>query len=155
MKKLFRVAVAFVAVLTVAPSAAGGKKDLANAAIARLLRRDAARDAATVAVPAAESRMVWRYTGEAEAEREMSRGIAAGSHFTPKVTPGRPPSPLTVQRQYGLPQPPQVRMTVRIDEGRLILKNKALGGEPGRGELVNTEPLPPRAVQTVTRLPRE
>ena len=155
MKRLFRVAVAFVAALTVAPSNAGGKKDLANAAIARLLRRDAARDAATVAVPTAESRTVWRYTSEAEAKRETRRGIAADRHFTPNVTPGRPPRPSTAQGQYGLPQSPQVRMTVRIEKGSPVLRNRALGGGPGRGEIVNTELLPPGAVQKVTRLPRE
>lgn len=155
MNKVLLAVVASVVALASNPGNAGGKRELGNAAIARLLKRDAARDATTAAVPAAESRMVWRYTSNAKAEGEMSSGMAVGSHFTPKVTPGRPPRPSTVQRQYGLPEPPQVRMTVRIDEGRLVLKNKALGGEPSRGELVNAEPLPPGAVQKVTRLPRE
>lgn len=154
MNKALLFVVTSVLALAAAPSDAGGKKELVKTAIARLLERDVARDAATQAVPAAQARMVWRYAREAQAKREMRAGITAGSHFTANVKQGRPPNPLTAQRQYGLPQAPQVRMRVRIAEGQPVLTNKALGGKPGRGELVNTETLPPEAIQRITRLPR-
>jgi len=132
------------------------KKQVAKAVVVKLLARDAARDAAsaTKAKAVAHSTTVWRYTTVAQARRELQTGIRPGSHFTPGVTPGRLPRPATAQRQYGLPQTPQVRMTVRIDKGRLVLRNKALGGEPGRGELVSPGRIPPDAIQRVARLPR-
>lgn len=139
------------------PVVAGGKKELAKAAMARLLSRDAARDAATVAraraVPATTT--VWRYTTADQARRELRGGILPGKHFTPGVTRGRPPSATTAQRQYGLPQPPQVRLTVRLDKGTTVLRNKALGGQPGRGELVTKDPLPPTAIRRAVNLQRQ
>ncbi len=135
------------------PAAAGGKKDLARAATARLLQRDATRDATTAVRPLAESRKVWRYTTEAQARREARKGIEAGRHFTSGVTAGRPPNPAIARKQYGLPRDPDVRMTVRIEEGHAVRKNMALGGQRGRAEITTAEPLPPDAIRGITRLP--
>ena len=148
------VLIAAASLMPIQPASAGGKKALAQAAMARLLARDAARDAATAgnARAVSTSTRVWRYTTADQAKRELRDGIPTGRHFTPRVTPGRPPSPATAQRQYGLPQPPQVRMTVEMDKGTTVLRNKALGGQPGRGELVNHDPLPPSAVRRVIDL---
>lgn len=142
---------------SVQPVLAGGKKEVAKAAMARLLARDATRDAATVAnaraLPAATT--VWRYTTAAQARRELRGGIRPDKHFTPGVTRGRPPSPLTAQRRYGLPQPPQVRLTVRLDKGTTVLRNKALGGQPGRGELVNKVAVSSGGIRRVVNLTRK
>ena len=153
-KILIQVMLALALATTTLAAAAGGKKELAKAAIGRLLARDAARDAATAteARALANSTRVWRYTTAAQARREVQAGIRPGSHFTPKVTRGRPPRPVTAQRQYGLPQSPEVRMTIQMDKGRTVLRNKALGGQPGRGEVVTMERLPPSAIRGVTRL---
>ena len=151
------ICVVLVTVLAIAPAqpvVAGGKKELAKAAMARLLGRDAARDAATAANARAVSSTttVWRYTTADQARREVRRGILPGKHFTPGVAPGRPPSPYTAQRRYGLPQPPQVRMTVRLAKGTTVLRNKALGGQPGRGELVIKDAVPPGAIHRIVNL---
>ncbi len=137
-----------------APAEAGGKSAVGKAAIARLLERDAARDAAKAAEARALAKptTVWRYTSAAQARQEARAGIEAGRHFAPKVTPGRPPSRLTAQRQYGLPTPPEVRARVQLDSGTRVLRNKAMGGEPGRGEVLTMEHIPASAIRGAVKL---
>lgn len=127
-------------------------KIIRKEAMRRILQRDIARDAATRAIPSATEKRVWRYTSRARAGQEASRGIAAGKHMTSGVHPGRPPSPQTAQRRYGLPKPPEVRETVVIKKGTPIRRNKALGGEPGMGEVTSPKKLPASSVESITPL---
>lgn len=154
-REMYVIGIALLGICTTIayPAAAGGKKDVAKAAIARVLERDAARDAATKARPLGESRTIWRYTTEAQALQEARQGIEAGRHFTSNVTPGRPPRAATARQQYGLPRDPDVRMTVRIEEGAAVRQNKAMGGQRGRAEITNAELLPAQSIRSVSRLP--
>ena len=151
--RMVEIVVMVACMASALPVAAGGKQDIARAAVARALERDAARDAATVARPLAESKKVWRYTTETQARQEAKQGIEAGRHFTPNVTRGRPPNAATAREQYGLPADPDVRMTVRLEEGRAMKSNKAINGQRGRGEITNAEPLPPEAILNIRRVP--
>ncbi len=135
------------------PVDAGGMSRAWSRAMATVLKRDAARDAAIAAKPLAKSRTVWRYTSKAQAERELQRGVPAGRHLTAGTTAGRLPSPERAQGRYGLPNRPEVRETVRLPAGHPVRANKALGGEPGVGEITSTRRLPPGAIQKVQPLP--
>lgn len=156
MHVLLRISLACILALGPLHAHAGGKKAVAKTVAAKLLARDAARDAASVgkAKAVTKTATVWRYTTVTQARRELQSGIRPGSHFTPGVTRGRLPKPVTAQRQYGLPRPPDVRMAIRLDKGRVVLRNKALGGEPGRGEVVPMRLVPPDAIQKVMKLPK-
>lgn len=121
-------------------------------AMRRILQRDVARDAATRAIPSATEKKVWRYTSKARAKQEASRGIAAGKHMTSGVYSGRSPSPQTAQKRYGLPKPPEVRETVVIKKGTPVRRNKAIGGNPGMGEVTSQRKLPANSVKGVTPL---
>ncbi len=139
---------------TLAPSVdAGGMSRAWSRAMATALKRDAARDAATAAKPLAQPRTVWRYTSQAQAEREMRHGVPAGGHLTAGTTAGRLPSPERAQGRYGLPARPEVRQTVRLPAGHPVRSNKALGGAPGVGEMTSTQRLPPDAIRKVQPLP--
>lgn len=151
---------------------AGGKKQVARAALNRMMGREAVKDAGrgavrnqaidrardartTIRATALEKPItVWRYTTSESAERALRAGTPPHTHFTPRVSPGRPPSSGTVMRRYGLPEPPDVRMTVRIPQGTVILRNKAIGGEPGRGELLAVDRVPPNAITRLIEIPR-
>jgi hypothetical protein len=120
--------------------------------LSRLLRRDAARDRVLAARPIQRDRHVWRYTSRSQAEREAQNGIASRSHLTSGVRPGRPPTPRTAQRRYGLPEPPEVRETVVIPKGHPVKVGKALGGTPGTGEVTSPISLPKEGITKVTPL---
>lgn len=135
------------------PADAGGMSRAWSRAMAAVLKRDAARDAATAAKPLAQPRTVWRYTSKAQAERELQRGVPAGRHLTAGTTAGRLPSPERAQGRYGLPNRPEVRETVQLPAGQPVRSTKALGGEPGVGEITSTRRLPPGAIQKVQPLP--
>lgn len=135
------------------PADAGGLHRAWSRATATLLKRDAIRDAATAAKPLARPRTVWRYTSKAQAERELQRGVPAGRHLTAGTTTGRLPSPERAQGRYGLPARPEVRETVQLPAGQPVRSTRALGGEPGVGEITSTRRLPPGAIQKVQPLP--
>ncbi len=136
--------------LAVTPPAEGGA--LGKALIGRLLARDLARDAATAARPLARGRLVQRFTSARQAAKETRLGLAPNKHLTPRAARGRPLGPQSAQRRYGLPRPPQVRETVRLPAGQPVRHNKALGGEPGRGELTSPRALPKGSVIRVVPL---
>jgi len=120
-----------------------------QAALRAALARDARRDAATKAAPLKAERRVWRYTSKREAARELKNGVPAGAHMTPGVRPGRPPGAATAQRQYGLPKAPEARMKIRLNRGTPVAHNKALAGQPGRGELTAPAPVPKENIEQV------
>jgi hypothetical protein len=121
-------------------------------ALRAALIRDARRDAATKVVPLSAERRVWRYTSKREAAQELKAGVPAGAHMTSKSGPGRPPSGATAQRQYGLPKAPEVRMKIRLDRNTPVKHNKALGGEPGRGEVTSTQAVGNEQIERITPL---
>ncbi len=132
--------------------ARGPAKTFARSAMNKLFKREAARDATTAAKPLTESRTVWRYTTRKKAAQESRHGLAPGRHTTARVTPGRPPSPETAQRVYGLPRKPNVRETWRLPSGTSVKSNKVIGGAPGKGELTPTKRLPPENLMKTTPL---
>lgn len=135
------------------PADAGGMSRAWSRAMATVLKRDAARDAATAAKSLAQPHTVWRYTRKAQAARELRHGVPAGGHLTSGTTVGRLPSPEHAQSRYGLPARPEVRETVRLPAGHPVRTNKALGGHPGVGEITSTRLLPPNAILKVQPLP--
>jgi len=123
--------------------------------IERAFVRDAVRDAATPAKATQSVRRVQRYTSAAQAQRELSEGIAPGSHMTPNVARGRGINSTTASQRYGLTEKPERVLTVEIPSGTNVRTNKAMGGSPGRGELTATERIPASAVKSVRPVAQE
>jgi hypothetical protein len=119
---------------------------------ALVLHRDLVRDKATIARKLPSKRTVFRYTTRAQAEKEMRRGIKPGSHLTSRAYPGRPLKATNAQARYGLPQKPDVRMTVTLPKGTKVRRNRALGGAPGVGEITSVQRTKPRAIKKVVPL---
>ena len=119
------------------------------------LLRDLLRDRTLPVRRLKAPRTVHRYTTWERALRELQKGLPAGIHTTARARPGRPPSPETAQRRYGLPAKPEVRETIQLPEGTLIRQGKALGGRPGVAEVVTARPVPPDAIRKITPLPRK
>jgi hypothetical protein len=86
---------------------------------------------------------------------ELRRGLQPNTHMTAQGGPGRPLSPNTAKRRYGLRQRPQVRETLRLPKGYPVRSAKAFGGQPGVGELTSPKSLPPTAIQKVVPLRRQ
>jgi hypothetical protein len=122
---------------------------------AQLLRRDFLRDRTIPARPLPRPKTVFRYTSKAQAQLELRRGLRPNTHMTAQGGPGRPLSPNTAKRRYGLRQRPQVRETLRLPKGYLVRPAKAFGGQPGVGELTSPKSLPPTAIQKVVPLRRQ
>lgn len=116
------------------------------------LRKDAARDAGTRAVPLPESRSVFRYVTLRRANRELRLGVAPGSHMTSRANSGRALSAPRALQRFGLPETPQVRETLRIGKGLPVRSNKVVGGSPGLGELTSPKRVPGTAIVRVTPL---
>lgn len=117
-----------------------------------LLLRDTVRDARSQVLRLVRPRSVFRYTSARTAALEFRGGVAARRHFTSRISAGRPLSSLRAQRRFGLPRSPQARLTIRLPKGTPVRLNKALGGEPGWGEITSTRRLPPGAVRKVVPL---
>jgi hypothetical protein len=134
----------------------GGVKSVTRRAveksIASLLRRDLARDATSQIKLLPAPRTVFRYTTQAQARRELARGIAPGRHMTSHARPGRPLRAARAKERYGLPQEPEVRETVRLPAGQPVRVNRVVGGEPGRAELTSPSWVPPTAIKKVVPL---
>lgn len=133
-------------------SAGSGRRRVVGAAMRSLLKRDAARDAATAAKPLSKPKRVWRYTTQKDAAAARKQGLAADRHMTSGVAPGRPPDAGTAQRRYGLPAKPETRLTIEIPAGHPVRRNKVLGGAPGYGEITSPKVLPPGAIKDATPL---
>lgn len=135
-----------------AADAGGLGKALTRAAMKKLLRQEAARDAATVAKPLARPRAVYRYTSRQGAARDVRQGLAAGKHTTSVAAPGRPLSPAAAQRRYGLLSKPEVRETIDLPQGFPARHNRVWGGKAGVGEITSPQALPPAAIRKVVPL---
>lgn len=118
----------------------------------QVLKRDVARDRTTRVTPAHGTQRVFRYTTKARARVERRTGIAPGSHMTARGTAGRPLSARHAQRRYGLPEKPEVRETISLPKGHPVRRNRALGGQPGVGEVTSTKRVPPKAIEKVVPL---
>lgn len=142
------LAVAILVGILAAPAAEARSlgQAFARSAMSKLLKRDLARDAATVAKPLMRPRQVWRYATRKQAARETRNGLAPSTHMTARATRGRPPSPQTAKRWYGLPNKPEIRETWELPAGTPVRSNKALGGGPGVGETTSSKRLPPEAL---------
>lgn len=122
-------------------------------AAGKVLRRDVIRDQRTKARALTRDRTVFRYTSKKEAQKEMRRGIAPGRHMTAKGGRGRPLSAPHAKRRYGLPKKPEVRETIHLWKGHPLRHNRALGGEPGVGELTSPKRVPPSAIEKLVPVP--
>src|SRR5262249_44515300 len=71
-------------------------------------RKDSWNHLHTPVRPLPAPRSVFRYTSPSQARRELSTGIAPGRHMTATAPAGRPLSPATAARQYGLRKAPGV-----------------------------------------------
>jgi hypothetical protein len=152
MNKFVVALLVFINMLSSVPAVAGGKKEFAKAAIARLLERDAARDAVAAFTRTGEERFVYRYATLGDARRAEAEGLRPGSHVTTGITLGRPLGAPGAQDRFGLPQVPEVRMKVRLPAGTLVKEGKVLGGQAGYGEIVVEEPLPADSIVEVVPL---
>jgi hypothetical protein len=124
----------------------------AESGMASTLKRDLKRDLATTPKSLTKDRYVYRYTTAARARAEAGKGLAAGTHVTSRISPGRPLSAARAKTRYGLPVRPQVREKVLINKGLSVRVNKALGGERGVGEITVVKPTGKTAVQGMSKL---
>ena len=154
--RLLVCALAVLIGLGASPPAAAGAlgKSIGRAAMARILKQDLRNHATTAAKPLARSRTVHRYTTKARGRHEATYGLAPNTHMTVRARPGRPPSPATAQRRYGLPHPPQVRETIHLRKGLPVRHNKAVGGAPGIGELTSPRAIYPGSIRRTVPLRR-
>ena len=130
----------------------GPLRGLFRREIREVLRRDLVRDRRLPVSRLERPLTVHRYTTLSQARRELREGLAPGTHTTAHARPGRPPSPETAQRRYGLPRKPEARETISLPEGTPVRRGKALGGRPGVGEIITARRVPPEAIRRVTPL---
>lgn len=124
----------------------------ADARATSVLRRDLVRDRATPARSLPRGRTVFRYTSDAEARRELASSVRPGNHMTSRGGAGRPLGAAVARKRYGLPREPEVRMSIWLERGTKVRKNKALGGERGVGEITPTQTVPARSIKKVVKL---
>ena len=96
-----------------------------------------------------QDRLVVRYTSREKVEMESREGLAPGTHMSAKAKSGRLYSANRAQRRYGIQDPVDVRETILLPKGLPVRINKVEGGEPGVGELISSDRIPPRAIQRV------
>lgn len=118
-------------------------KEGSTAEYRAVARRDFWRDLVTRAEELRASRTVYRYVSAEEARLIRQQGFGAATHFTAGVTPGRPLSAAAAAERYGLGRAPAYRVAVEVPAGTRVKFNKALGGEPGWGELLVMSKVPP------------
>lgn len=116
-------------------------------------RKDAWNHLHTPARPLPARRTVFRFTSPGQTRKELRTGIPPGRHMTATASAGRPPSPATAAKQYGLRKPPGIRETVRLPKGFPVRHDKVPGGRPGMGEITAPKRVPPSAIKRVTPLP--
>jgi len=117
-----------------------------------ILRRDLSRDRATAPRILSRDRIVNRFTTLPTAKVEARRGLTSGTHLTSRVGPGRPLSALSAQKRLGLPVRPEVRERILLKRGTSVRLNKALGGQPGVGEITIVKPAPKTVLRDVRRI---
>jgi hypothetical protein len=149
---------------TLARGAVRGLARSAERSAVRSTERQAVRRAAAIqskdlwnhlhtpARPLPAPRTVYRYTSPSQVRRELHSGIAPESHMTATAPVGRPPSPATAVRKYGLPRTPGVRETVQLPRSFPVRHNKVPGGRQGIGEITSPRTVPRTAIKKVTPL---
>ena len=115
-------------------------------------KQDAARDARLPTRKLQQPHTVFRYVTPKESVREKQRGIAPGSHFTSRATPGRPVTSQNAQRREGLGANHTVRETIVLPKGQQVKSGKVIGGSPGRGEILTATKVPPKNIKKTVRL---
>jgi hypothetical protein len=125
---------------------AGDKKE--DKKMQEIKKKDLERDKATKAKPLSEPQTVRRYT---TSKKDLERDIRPGEHMTPNAK-GRVPSAEKAQKAYGLEKKPKYGATIELDKGQPVKKNKAIGGEPGRGEITSTGPVAKDRIKKIFRL---
>ena len=116
--------------------------------------KDAARDAATRAVPLATDRNLARYVTKQELAVEARSGLKAGQHLTGPSEATIALSAESAKARYGLlHKTPQALEIWRVPKGTPAKVNPALGGKAGATEATLTRPLPPRNLIRVEPLP--
>ncbi len=129
-------------------------KNAERGAAHSVLTRDAERDATTAVERLPADRTVFRYTTREQADKELRDGVEVGRHTTANASPGRPLTSENAQRQFGLPQEPDLRLTLRLPKGTRVKANNVVGGAPGTGELRLAEPVPASAITNEVSLGR-
>jgi hypothetical protein len=128
-------------------AARGAARKLLGRELGRARAFDLRRDAATPLRRLDSPRTVQRYTSAERAAVEKRLGIPPGSHFTSSAAKGRPLSPQTATKRFGLAKPPEIRETVMLPKGLLVRSNKVVAGEAGFGELTSSERVPGSAIK--------
>jgi hypothetical protein len=118
----------------------------------QIQRKDLWNHRHTPVRPLAAPRTVFRYTTRNRAGAEIRAGIAPGRHMTATAPAGRPLSPLSAKRRFGLQKAPTVRETVVVPKGFPVRYNKVPGGSPGFGEITSSKAVPPSAIRKVMPL---
>lgn len=136
--------------------AGGMGKSLASATAKRLLKQDLRNHASAPVKRLSTPRTVHRYTSRTRAKQEAAKGLRPNTHMTGRARPGRPPSPESARRRYGLPRTPQVRETIRLPRGFPVRENPVAGGARSAREVTSPWRVPPKAIQRMTPLrPRQ
>ena len=117
-----------------------------------LKQRDAERDSKLKAKPLERTRSVNRWVTPKQASHEKKSGIAPDRHFTSSSHSGRPESAANAKSRYGLGANRTVRETVVLPKGSMMKKGKAIGGEPGRGEIVSAQKIDPKYIKNQTKV---
>ena len=133
--------------------ARGFGKMLSEAAVARILRKDLLNHRRTAAKALAQGRTVHRYTTQARARHEQPLRHRCQPPCDRAGTGGSATEVGNRPARYGIPQPVQVRETIRLPKGFSVRHNKVQGGKPGVGELTSPKPIPPRWIEKVVPLP--
>lgn len=118
----------------------------------QIQRKDLLNHRHTPVRPLGAPRTVFRYTTPNRAGAEIRAGIAPGRHMTATAPSGRPLSPLSAQRRFGLQKAPTVRETIVLPKGFPVRHNKVPGGTPGIGEVTSSRSVPRSAIQKVVPL---
>lgn len=127
-----------------------GKQAVKRAA--QIQRKDLWNHRHTPVRPLSGPRTVFRYTTPNRARAEVRSGIAPGRHMTATASSGRPLSPLSAKRRFGLHNAPTVRETVVLPKGFPVRHNKVPGGTPGVGEVTSSRSVPPSVIRKVVPL---
>lgn len=136
--------------------AAGMGSAAARAAMNRMLAREAARDAATIAVPLRRGLYLPRYATRQEAAAEAQKGLRAGQHLVGPLESKGILSSQAASARYGLQhKTPEVREMWYVPKGTPTRVNPVWGGSHGASEATLTRPLPPRNLTHVAPLPSQ
>ncbi len=131
----------------------GAAKALSKRSLFRLFARDARIHARTLVRPLEQPRTVFRFTSKSEAARSLRTGVAPDRHLTAGGGAGRPLGAAAATRRYGLPRPPEARITIRLPKGQPVQPHKVVGGARGVGTIASPRGIPAQSVRRVVPIP--